>query len=335
MKELEPPHTDWVTARNKPYLGGLKLTPGKDPTNPKHLAASLFSHPTDAGNFSRLVKKGIDRLLSERARRKGDGQTLKHQLRSLFTTMEMNLVTDSVPFRQREKASQEIEIPVDFFVDARLVRRPKGVPVALAIYQKALKKIGARFADKETPRLVESHHAFSVPARSYIDNRAIDALIKQGLLDEDLVTAVLAVDFTTPVYSRLRAGLLKYVPERARNAADLRAQLIVALRQAPRDPAARGLLTNLTDPRHGAKAQRAKVQAYLQVCAKARTSFDAVLDWLHIAAQRRLEVAQAETATHPKGKITEPGFKLLFPLDNLEPQVSRWVLNPRTGRREK
>ena len=93
--------------------------------------------------------------------------------------------------------------------------------------------MGSRFAPNETPGLLESHHAFVVPTRSYIDNRIIDALIAQGLLDDELVADVLAIDFTTPVYSRTRASLIAYVPEQARDATDLRTQLVAALQQAP------------------------------------------------------------------------------------------------------
>jgi hypothetical protein len=83
-----------------------------------------------------------------------------------------------------------------------------------------LQQVGSRFASDETPGLLESHHAFVVPARSYIDNRVIDALITQGVLDNELVADVLAIDFTTPVYSRARASLIAYAPEQARDAGE-------------------------------------------------------------------------------------------------------------------
>src|SRR5262249_20925555 len=137
---------------------------------------------------------------------------------------------------------------------------------------------------------------FLVPARSHIDNRVIDTLLARGLLDEDLVAAVLAVDFTTPVYSRARAGLIRYVPDRAKDAGELRERLIKALRAAPAgDWAARELLTNLTDPKRNAEAHRKAARAYLEVCAAAAMKPAAVTDWLKVASQRRAEILDAET----------------------------------------
>ena len=52
----------------------------------------------------------------------------------------------------------------------------------------------------------ETRHAFVVPTRSAIDDGAIAGLIRRGLLDDELVADVLAVDFTTPVYSKARAS---------------------------------------------------------------------------------------------------------------------------------
>jgi hypothetical protein len=332
MKEIEPPHNDWAGA-DRLDLGPLKLRPGNDPRDPAHLAARLFTEASPAADFSRLVKKGIDRALAARAARGGPGTCLKQQLRSLFATLEVNLVTDGVPFPQRRRDGGAVEIPSDFFVDGRLLRNRRPVPVPLAVYEKTLAAVRARFAPGETPGLVESRHAFSVPGRSHVDNRVIDGLLEQGLLDKGLVAAVLAVDLATPVYSRQRAGLLKYVPDQARDAADLRRQLLAALREAPAaDQAARELLANLTDPARSAAAQRKAAEAYLEACSGVRGLPEAVLDWWRLAAQRREEMAEAETAQHPGGKITEPDFKMLFPLSDLRPEPGRLRLDPRTGR---
>jgi hypothetical protein len=248
--------------------------------------------------------------------------------------MEMNLVTDRVPFLDRVKDGTAVELPAAFFVDPRLSGESKGVPVDLKTYQGVLRKVGSAFAVKETPGLVESRHAFNVPARSYIDNRALDALVKQGVLDEELIAAVLAIDFTTPVYSKRRAGLLKYVPETARDAADLRKKLVEALGQAKDDPAARELLTYLTDKKYNAQAHRERARAYLEACRKVAGDSDAVRDWWRVASQRRLELDRAETSRSPRGKITEPGFRVIFPQDTLGSTPGRLRLNPRTARCE-
>jgi len=169
-----------------------------------------------------------------------------------------------------------------------------------------------------------------VPVRSYIDNRVLDGLTARGLLDPELVADVLAVDFTNPFHSAAREGLIRYVPDHAHDAADLRAQLIANLGRAKGDAAAQELLANLTDPARTAAAHRARAQAYLAVAAKAAPQ--AIGDWLAMASQRRAEVKAAETSQNPRGQILEPGFRVIFPVDRLQPQPFKLHLDPATAR---
>jgi hypothetical protein len=172
-----------------------------------------------------------------------------------------------------------------------------------------------------------------VPTRSFIDDQVIDTLLAEGLLDEELVADVLAIDFTTPVYSRARASLIRFVPDQAKDVADLRAKLTAALRKAPaNEQAARALLTNLTDSARTAEAHRKAAQAYLEAAAAAASKLEAVVDWLKIAAQRRLEVEQSETAGHRDGNITEEGFRVIFPTIKLTSKAGALRLDPTTAR---
>jgi hypothetical protein len=337
MKELEAPHNDWWTQARLLNLGPYRLQAGSTATNPAHVAARLFDETkeaTDAANLSAQVKKGMDRLLAARANQGGGGQSLQQQLRSLFTTMEINLVSDRLPLQERERQNGVVEIPQAFFVDSRLVGSREAIPVPLARYKEALTQVGSRFAPGETPGLVETHHAFLVPARSYMDNQVIDTLMQQGILDEELVADVLAVDFTTPVFSPARASLMRFVPDKAKDAAELRDQLLAALKAAPPDDrAAQELLTNLTDPTRTAAAHQQAATAYLAACVQAAASLEAVVDWLRVAAQHRHELDTAETASHPTGGgITEPGFRVIFPVYAQDPEAGKFRLDPKTGR---
>ncbi|MFI5460654.1 MAG: hypothetical protein ACHRXM_35005 [Isosphaerales bacterium] len=143
---------------------------------------------------------------------------------------------------------------------------------------------------------------------------------------------VLAVDFTTPVYSRARASLIRFVPETAVDVGALREKLIAALRAASQDPAARQLLENLTNPARTAEFHRKAALAYLDGVAGARTSSGAIVDWLSVASQRRTEIDTAETSRNPRGKILEPGFRVIFPDDTLKSQPHQLRLDPGTGR---
>ena len=89
------------------------------------------------------MKKSAERLLAARAEG-GGTQTLPQQLRSLFSTMEMNLVSDSVPFVEREQSGAAVEIPTGFFVDGRLAAPERPVSASLAVYKAALAKVDSR-----------------------------------------------------------------------------------------------------------------------------------------------------------------------------------------------
>lgn len=153
------------------------------------------------------------------------------------------------------------------------------------------------------------------------------------MVDEELILDVLAVDFTTPVYSEARASLQRYFPESATSPADLRIQLIANLRAAPASHrAAQELLENLTDPARDAAFHRAAAAGYLARVRAAATAPAAVSDWLRIASQRRLEIAEAQTSKNPRGTILEPGFRVIFPEDQLGAQPGALKLDPATAR---
>ena len=327
FKEIQAPHNDWWTTRFKLDLGSLKLATGADPMNPSQLAGKLFRESQDASSLASEVKRGIDQLIATQAAA-GRGPGLKRELRSLFHTMEMNLATDSVPFQQRTGGA--VELPAGFFVDARLLATPSPapVPVPVGLYRSTLQAVGSRFAPEEAAK-AETRHAFVVPVRAYIDDQVIESLLRRGVLDDELVADVLAVDPTTPVYSPARGSLIRYVPDQANNAHELRERLVAALKQAPAsDTAAQALLANLTDPARTAEAHRRAARGFFDACRKSAQQPDAVRDWLRLASQRRLEVAKAETSQNKRGTILEPGFRVIFPVDNVQPKVGQWKLDP-------
>jgi hypothetical protein len=336
MKELEPPINDWQTKDRKLNLGGIKLRPGDDPADPAHVAARLFRDAAPAENLAAAVKAGTRRLLEARAKRGGDGQTLKQQLRSLFTTMEMNLVSDRKPLRVRIDSKEAVELPAAFFVDPRLTGPQPPVAVKIDVYLAALKQVKSTFAAKEKAGLVESHHAFLVPARSDIDNVVLDTLVRKGLLNDEMIAAVLAVDFTTPVFSPARASLLRYVPEKAMDVADLEIKLIANLRKAPPgDAAARALLAHLTNLGNNAQTHRQAALKYLHACRRVADQPETVAGWLRLAAQRRLEIEAADTARHPEGRIIEHGFRQTFPEIADPPRPGALRLDRNTGETKK
>jgi hypothetical protein len=228
--------------------------------------------------------------------------------------MEMNLASDSAPFQDRVRDGSPVELPSTFFVDSRLAGEPTPVRADARAYQRALEQVGSRFPRDAAPGSGETRHAFLVPTRSHADNRIVERLIEKGMLDAELVADVLAIDPTTPVYSRERATLIRFVPDDARDVNDLRTQLVAALQRAPaEDEPARTLLANLTDAARTAQAHRRDAQRFLEACRQAGSSVAAIAGWLRHADHQRRAVDESDTAKHPSGSITEKGFREVFP----------------------
>ncbi|BBM87190.1 hypothetical protein [Candidatus Uabimicrobium amorphum] len=324
LKEIEAPHNDWWNNNDKLNLGTLRLNFGSDPQNPEHFAARMFFEAEDVSNLSKQVKKGIDRLV---AAREGN---LHEQMRSLVSTMEMNLASDTKPLQ----AKSQIAIPKGFFVDERLLgKSAPQITIDTALYMQALQTVQSRFAQNETPGLIDARHAFLVPTRSYIDNKVIDVLLHKGILDEELIADILAIDFTNPVYSQKRKNLIRYIPKNAINAQHLREQLIANL-QNTNETGAKELLSNLTDPRRNKEFHRKQALAFFDVCQQKGNVFVTVMNWVKIATQRRVEIQSSQPAQNPRGTILEPGFRVIFPQNNIATSAGKWFLNPVNGNLE-
>jgi hypothetical protein len=157
---------------------------------------------------------------------------------------------------------------------------------------------------------------------------AVDALIEQGIVDKEFAAAVLAVDFTNPVFSKTRCGLLKLVPDGG--GSDFVARFRAALRGAS-EPGAVELLDNLSNPARTADFHQKQAVAFLASCQQRSADPDAVLDWLQLLAQRRVEVSTSEISKNPLGRILEDNSgRIVFPSTQPQPQAvaGRLALTP-------
>ncbi len=323
LKELAEPHNDWWRSARVLPLGTLKLG---EHTPHAALAKQLLKEAVDAHHLARVVQGGLKRLVAARARVRQ--LSVKQRLRSLFGSVELNLESDVRPYEGQEPVS----LPVSFFVDRRLTGAQAPVVVAAGDYAVALRRAGLRFAPGEA-KAVESQHAFVVPVRSHVDNLELDQLVADGVLDEELIADVLAIDFTNPLYSRARQRLLSLVPDGVNSAQGLRLVLVEALGRLPKqDVWAQELLANLSDPARDRAFHRARALRYLTACRGYAAQSGAAFDWLRLASQRRAEVRVAETALNPRGTILEPGFRVIFPDDDFKPVPFALTLDACTGR---
>jgi hypothetical protein len=295
QKEFASPHNDWWLSSRKLPVG--HLTP--DPTVTK-----IFTGLVDAGELTKLVDTTSRRLFASPAYRKAlQSATMQEQLRPLFCPVELNIESDIDPFDDRKPA---VKIPAGFFADPRL--GTSTISISRANYESALKKFRSRMGEPSDRS--DADHAWLTPVKANSDIRIAEALVEMGVVDNEFVADVLAVDFTTPVFSSARCGLLKQVP--AQGGPDFLARFQAALKASP-DPAAKALLANLTDPKRNAAFHRQQVSQYLGSCQTRAATPQAALDWFSVLAQRRAEVDRLEISQHSRGHILESPDRLVFP----------------------
>jgi hypothetical protein len=294
QKEIAPPHNDWFVTSHKLPLGSLK---------PDAKVAKLFQSLVDADELTKLVQASSQRLAASPEYRKAlQSRTMQEQLRPLFCAVELNIESDRVPFDQRTPA---VQIPAGFFVDPRLGASSIAIP--RENYEQALKQLRSQLPEKPVPS--DADHAWLTPVKANSDMVMIKALTEMGVVDDEFVSDVLAVDFTNPLFSASRCRLLRLVPP---SGPDFLTRFEANLK-ASAEPAAKQLLDNLTDPKRDAKFHRQEAADYLAACQKRSAKQEAAIEWFGILAQRRAEVDLEEISQHPRGHILESPDRVVFP----------------------
>jgi len=296
MKELAPPYNDWwVTSRH--------LTFGK--ANPDTELSRIFQGLVDASELSNAVRVGMAKLFgSAKFLQARKALSLQEQLRPLFCTVELNLESSYAPLDDK---LQSISIPPAFFVDSMLTYST--VLINPSHYDSALVASKASFPET---LLADADHGWLAPVKALSHTQAIESLIKQGLIDHEFVLDVLSVDMTNPLFSTARASLLRLLPDSATG--DWKEKFKANLEaNAKRNPAARELLNNLTDPSREYISHQRRASRFLDQCQKNLREKSAVIEMYKLLAQRRAEAFASEISKNPRGQILEPGFRVIFP----------------------
>jgi hypothetical protein len=310
QKELRPPHNDWFLKARALPLGTLK---------PDSAVRSIFADLVDAGELSKLVTASPQRLVDSAGYRKVlAARSMQERLRPLFCPVELNIESDSDPFDEHKPA---LRIPSAFFVDERLATADISVP--RRHYDAALLALRSRLPD--TPRRADADHAWLTPVKAQSDIVATNALIEQGTVDKEFAADVLAVDFTNPVFSASRCGLLKLVPNDGGSSFLSRFQ--DALRSAS-VPGAAELLGNLTDQQRNAAFHETRARALLASCQQRAADPRAVLGWFNLLGQRRVEVGVSEISQNRLGHILENPGRVVFPSIQPPAVAGRLILTP-------
>jgi hypothetical protein len=296
QKELAEPHNDWfMKSHNK--LG--KLTPDAAVTK-------IFKGLIDADELTKVVRGASRRLAASPEYRKAlQSRTMQEQLRPLFCAVEINLESDRPPFDEQKPT---VQIPAGFFVDPRLGESSIAIP--RENYEQALLQLKSHLLPKR-PVPTDADHAWLTPVKADSDMVMTEVLVDMGIIDNEFVADVLAVDFTNPLFSASRCQLLREVPPEG--GADFRMRFEANLKASPAS-AAKELLDNLTDPTRDAKFHRLQVAEYLDACQKRAPKREAAIEWFRLLVQRRAEVDQQELSMHAQGSILESPDRVVFPL---------------------
>ena len=136
------------------------------------------------------------------------------------------------------------------------------------------------------------------------------ALIESGTIDRRFVRAVLAIDFTNPVFSSVRAKLLTLLPEQ--ETPHWKDEFIVRLR-ASQLPGAQELAENLVQGDRNEEYYADRFRRYVGNLRRRALTEDGLEDYFRLLLQRRKEIAASEISANPRGSILEPGFRVIFP----------------------
>ena len=289
LKEMTAPHNDWWSETRGLDFGGR---------TPDPQLARVMQKLKPTSELAQAVQSGMNKLRATKL----PGITLQEKLRPLFCPMEMQLDSDT------GQSAGEISVPSEYYVDPRLAWAE--LTLSRTAYENAIARAGFRFPETQ---LRDAAHAWLAPVKAESDQKAVDVLVADGLIDEEFVLDALAVGFGNPALSPERCGLLKLVPET--ESAGWRAELVFNLSVAPALSPARDFWENLTDPHQNSAAHRALAAALLESKREQLALGVDIGTELQILQSRRTAIGTNEISKNPRGRILEPGFRVIFPVN--------------------
>ncbi|SFY43275.1 hypothetical protein [Streptomyces atratus] len=215
MKELKQPWNNWQS-----MSATIQLAPD-DPLrgNP------LYRQVIGAERLELAVRGLIARWTTARlAAVACDGMVEHpdHVLRQLFTSTTVNLASSSTQSATVTHDGRDLVLPMGFWLNSDALINDFGLPVSVetapsapaSFYADSLATFGFRLEERTSgfSRQGDTFFAFVVPEAAYEDNEVVRQLVEKSLVPAKFAACVLMVDFTNPVFSPVRARLMKYVP---------------------------------------------------------------------------------------------------------------------------
>jgi hypothetical protein len=291
MKEMAAPHNDWWTASRPLTFGSNSIS---------HEIATWMQKLGDASDLSQSVKTGIAHLENSSEYQNAKQRfSLQTTLRPLFCETEINLESDTIPLDQ---STNTVQIPSASIVNPFLAQGAIGI--ASSAYKQLLNSADMQFPETN---LIDADHGWLVPVKGYSDLIAIQTLIKNGIVTDEIVADVLAVDFENPLFSSKRCGLLQLVP------AEGLAKFPDRLKSSSLAGASE-LYENLTNPVRSRSFHSRVAQDLLSKTQMDLSTVHGQTQIFKTLLERRQAVFDAEISKNPRGQILEPGFRVIFPV---------------------
>lgn len=299
MKELKFPWVHWHSQSRSIRRNVLFPTAELD-------GRPLFALLEGAQVLQAVVQRGVHRWTRRRLQRDlqaGRLDNLPWYARQILWTTSVNLTSSDTLFRELPSVDA-IALPSSFFLDVdglAAVAEALGdgtdllpadeFSVTSAAYRQAMTDLRVRVEAAEGgPSIAgDTDFAFVVPERAFEDTVVLEQLIANEVLSPKLALCLLMVDFSNPVFSPDRAGLLALFPDTIK-AGDQGAALDAAILDAARAEQAAGAaarLVSLWDDADLLGSVRRELAAFASaVQAKLRTA-DGVRELLELADSRR------------------------------------------------
>lgn len=301
MKELSKPHNDWWEPDRELDLGGRK---------PDDTLQEILETLVSSEELAKNVLRGLKKLNHSHTLYHKKSPSLQEQLRPLFCPVELNLMSDIFP---NDEIRSEVSIPAEFFLDSRFLQAEENQEIMIprTFYNAALNTVGSYFPETD---LNDADHAWLTPVKAKSDQLAVDSLIQHRVIDRKFMLDVLDVDRTNPVFSAARCSLLHLLPDTATS--NWREVFLNNLSQS-QNKAAKKLLQNMMSPQQDAEFYMQEAKKLLQQCRFKLQNSKNVVMMYRLLMQRRAEVRASEISLNPLGQILEPGFRIIFPENNI------------------
>jgi len=296
MKELEAPFNDWWTVKRKLLFASNK---------PSAKLQNEIENLIDASDFADLVKLGIKELnKSENFTALKSSLSLQQQLKPLFCTVEINLISDKMPL---ESPANKLNVSSAYWVNPLLFNK-EDLELDKKLYIESLEQFN--FSFPEIQRL-DADHGWISPVKSFADQSAIQLILDNHIISEEFALDVLAIDMENPLFSKQRCSLLSEIP--AHLSSDWMSIFQTNLTKNKSAPA-KALLKNLSAINKDEHLEKAELLIEnIKDLALVKEGMDQLIIGLH---KTRVSVFQNEISQNPLGQILEPGFRVIFPLPN-------------------